>query len=235
MKPTPPMPLIHGSTRADRHAGGDRRVDGVAALAQDRGADLGRPAVLGHDDALAAHRLLGESSLAVSATRSSTLLTLLGATVAGPDLATNPVRLQGGRAEERSDAGVTELNQIDLRALTTGNKRAWDAFVTAAAPLINAVVRRTLVVLSAERGGRHGCRPGRVRPALRQGLPAAEDLRSGPRRPRRPGWPWSSRSCAVDHARRRRQATQPLDEVPGSRPWGSRTGMSKSSRFPEGF
>ena len=39
---------------------------------------------------------------------------------------------------------MTELNQIDLRTLVTGNKRAWDSFVTAAAPLINAVVRRTL-------------------------------------------------------------------------------------------
>ena len=27
---------------------------------------------------------------------------------------------------------MTELNQIDLQALATGNKRTWDAFVTAA-------------------------------------------------------------------------------------------------------
>ena len=40
--------------------------------------------------------------------------------------------------------GVAELNQIDLQALTRGDKRTWDAFVLAAAPLINAVVRRTL-------------------------------------------------------------------------------------------
>ena len=39
---------------------------------------------------------------------------------------------------------MTELNQIDLRALVAGNKRTWDSFVAAAAPLINAVVRRSL-------------------------------------------------------------------------------------------
>ena len=39
---------------------------------------------------------------------------------------------------------MTELNQIDLGTLATGNKRAWDNFVVLAAPLINAVVRRAL-------------------------------------------------------------------------------------------
>ena len=39
---------------------------------------------------------------------------------------------------------MTELNQTDLRVLTTGNKRAWDTFVVAAAPVINAVVRRAM-------------------------------------------------------------------------------------------
>ena len=39
---------------------------------------------------------------------------------------------------------MTELNQTDLQTLVTGNKRAWDTFVAAAAPLINAVVRRTM-------------------------------------------------------------------------------------------
>jgi hypothetical protein len=39
---------------------------------------------------------------------------------------------------------VTELSQIDLRSLATGHKRTWDAFVVAASPLINAVVRRSL-------------------------------------------------------------------------------------------
>ena len=38
---------------------------------------------------------------------------------------------------------MTELSQIDLRSLATGHKRTWDAFVLAASPLINAVVRRT--------------------------------------------------------------------------------------------
>ena len=39
---------------------------------------------------------------------------------------------------------MTELSQIDLRSLAAGHKRTWDAFVTAASPLINAVVRRSL-------------------------------------------------------------------------------------------
>ena len=39
---------------------------------------------------------------------------------------------------------MTELNQIDLRALAAGSKRTWDTFVVAATPLINAVVRRAL-------------------------------------------------------------------------------------------
>ena len=108
---------------------------------------------------------------------------------------------------------MTELNQIDLRALATGNKRAWDAFVAAAAPLINAVIRRTLAsyrlseedVMDAAQD---------VRPAVRQRLPAAQDLRSGARRPVDLAG-GGFRSSAVDHARRRRrQATTPIDDVP---------------------
>lgn len=41
--------------------------------------------------------------------------------------------------------GVTELNQVDLRALAAGDKRTWDGFVVAATPLIVTVVRRTPV------------------------------------------------------------------------------------------
>ena len=110
-------------------------------------------------------------------------------------------------------AGVTELNQIDLRTLLSGNKRAWDGFVAAAAPLINAVVRRTLT-------------PYRL--AEDDVLDAAQDvfvrLCAGDYRllktydPARAGLStWLAvvaRSCAIDHARRRRQATMPLDDVP---------------------
>ena len=46
---------------------------------------------------------------------------------------------------------MTELNQIDLRALAAGSKRTWDAFVVAATPLINAVVRRAPTRSPAER------------------------------------------------------------------------------------
>ena len=107
---------------------------------------------------------------------------MLAATVAGPDFATNPVRLQGGRPR-RKIAGVTELNQIDLQALATGNKRAWDAFVERRRTVDQCRRPPHARFIPAERRRRDGCRPGRVRPAVRQRLPTAQDLRSGPRRP----------------------------------------------------
>lgn len=109
--------------------------------------------------------------------------------------------------------GVAELNQIDLQALTRGDKRTWDAFVMAAAPLINAVVRRTLtsyrvggddVMDAAQDVFVRLCaqefRLLKTYDATRAGLPT-----------------WLSvvaRSCAIDHMRRRRQATEPIDDVP---------------------
>ena len=108
---------------------------------------------------------------------------------------------------------MTELNQIDLQTLMSGNKRAWDSFVTAAAPLINAVVRRALTsyglneedVMDAAqdvfvRLCANDYRLLKTYDATRAGLST-----------------WLavvSRSAAVDHARRRRQATLPLDDVP---------------------
>jgi RNA polymerase sigma factor (sigma-70 family) len=108
---------------------------------------------------------------------------------------------------------VTELNQIDLRPLLKGDKRAWDGFVTAAAPLINAVVRRALAsyrlseddVMDAAqdvfvRLCANDYRLLRTYDAARASLST-----------------WLaviSRSAAIDHARRRRQATLPIDEVP---------------------
>jgi RNA polymerase sigma factor (sigma-70 family) len=108
---------------------------------------------------------------------------------------------------------VTDLNQIDLQTLLKGDKRAWDGFVTAAAPLINAVVRRALAsyrlseddVMDAAqdvfvRLCANGYRLLRTYDAARASLST-----------------WLaviSRSAAIDHARRRRQATLPIDEVP---------------------
>jgi RNA polymerase sigma factor (sigma-70 family) len=110
---------------------------------------------------------------------------------------------------------VSELNQIDLRALTTGSKRAWDAFVAAAAPLINAVVRRTLAT---------------YRVSEDDVLDAAQDVfvrlcandyrllkTYDPARAGISTWlAVVSRSAAIDHIRRRRQATEALDDVPES-------------------
>jgi len=109
--------------------------------------------------------------------------------------------------------GVAELNQIDLRALATGNKRAWDSFVVAAAPLINAVIRRTLASYRlSEEDVMDAAQDVFVRLC-------ANDFRLlktyDPARAGLSTWlAVVSRSSAVDHARRRRQATQPLDEVP---------------------
>lgn len=108
---------------------------------------------------------------------------------------------------------MTELNQIDLRTLVSGNKRAWDDFVTAAAPLIHAVVRRTLApyrlgdddVMDAAQDVFVRLCAGDYR-LLKTYDPARAGLST-----------WLavvSRSCAIDHARRRRQATLPIDEVP---------------------
>ena len=108
---------------------------------------------------------------------------------------------------------MADLQQIDLRALAAGNKRTWDAFVAAAAPLINAVVRRTLAsyrlteddVLDAAQDVFVRLCANDFR-LLKTYDPARAGLST-----------WLAvvaRSAAVDHARRRRQATQPLDEVP---------------------
>jgi RNA polymerase sigma factor (sigma-70 family) len=107
---------------------------------------------------------------------------------------------------------VTELNQVDLRSLAAGNKRAWDQFVTAAAPLINAVVRRTLATYRlSEEDVMDSAQDVFVRLCaneyrlLKTYDPARASLST-----------WLavvSRSAAIDHARRRRQATTPLDDV----------------------
>ena len=109
--------------------------------------------------------------------------------------------------------GVAELNQIDLQALTRGDKRTWDAFVLAAAPLINAVVRRTL---SAHRVGEDDVMDAAQDVFVRL---CAQDFRLlktyDPDRAGLPTWlSVVSRSCAIDHLRRRRQATEPIDDVP---------------------
>jgi RNA polymerase sigma factor (sigma-70 family) len=110
---------------------------------------------------------------------------------------------------------VTELNQIDLRSLAAGHKRTWDAFVMAASPLINAVVRRSLST---------------YRLSEDDVLDAAQDVfvrlctndfrllkTYDPARAGLSTWlAVVARSAAVDFARRRRQATAPIDDVPES-------------------
>lgn len=108
---------------------------------------------------------------------------------------------------------MTELNQIDLGTLTTGNKRAWDGFVRAAAPLINAVVRRSL---SSYRLNEDDVMDAAQDVFVRL---CANDFRLlktyDPARAGLSTWlAVVSRSAAVDHARRRRHATTPIDDVP---------------------
>ena len=119
------------------------------------------------------------------------------------------------RTDNERIAGVTELSQIDLRSLATGHKRTWDAFVTAASPLIHAVVRRTLATYRSNED---------------DVMDAAQDVflrlcannfrllqTYDPARAGLSTWlAVVARSAAVDFARRRRQATSPIDEVPES-------------------
>jgi RNA polymerase sigma factor (sigma-70 family) len=108
---------------------------------------------------------------------------------------------------------VSELNQIDLRALATGNKRTWDAFVVAAAPLINSVIRRALATYRlSEEDVMDAAQDVFVRLC-------AKDFRLlktfDPARAGLSTWlAVVARSAAVDHARRRRQSTTPIDDVP---------------------
>ena len=108
---------------------------------------------------------------------------------------------------------MTELNQTDLQALAAGNKRTWDAFVAASAPLINAVVRRTLATYRlSEDDVMDAAQDVYVRLCAREFrlLKTYDPARAGLST-------WLAvvtRSTAVDYARRRRQATQPIDEVP---------------------
>lgn len=110
---------------------------------------------------------------------------------------------------------MTDLSQIDLAALANGNKRAWDAFVVASAPLINAVVRRTLAGSRvSEEDVTDAAQDVYVRLCANQFrlLKTYDPARAGLST-------WLAvvtRSTSVDYARRRRQATQPIDDVPES-------------------
>src|SRR5260370_41973280 len=143
MKPTPPMPLIHGSTAP-------------IAMPVATAASMALPPLRNIPAPTSAALQFWATTTPLPCTAGLLIFccpvsdSLINAslcdcelTVAGPDFATNPDKLLCGRAQY-GNAGVTELNQIDLRALAAGSKRTWDAFVVAATPLINAVVRRAL-------------------------------------------------------------------------------------------
>jgi RNA polymerase sigma factor (sigma-70 family) len=110
---------------------------------------------------------------------------------------------------------VTELTQIDLRSLAAGHKRTWDAFVRAASPLIGAVVRRSL---STYRLSEDDVMDASQDVFVRL---CANDFRLlktyDPARAGLSTWlAVVARSAAVDYARRRRQPTAPIDDVPES-------------------
>ncbi len=117
------------------------------------------------------------------------------------------------RTDAEWNAGVSDLNQIDLPALAKGDKRTWDSFVVASTPLINTVVRRTL---ASYRLGEEDVMDAAQDVYVRL---CANDFRLlktyDPARAGLSTWlAVVSRSSAIDHARRRRQATTPLDDVP---------------------
>ncbi|WIM13153.1 sigma-70 family RNA polymerase sigma factor [Enhydrobacter sp.] len=108
---------------------------------------------------------------------------------------------------------MTELGQIDLRSLTAGHKRTWDAFVQAAAPLIHAVVRRSL---NSHRLGEDDVLDTAQNVFVRL---CANDFRLlktyDPARAGLSTWlAVVARSAAVDFLRRRRQATTAIDDIP---------------------
>ncbi len=108
---------------------------------------------------------------------------------------------------------MTDLKQTDLRALMSGNKRAWDGFVVASAPLIHAVVRRALATY---RLGEDDVMDAAQDVYVRL---CATDFRLlktyDPARAGLSTWlAVVARSAAIDHARRRRQVTSPIDGVP---------------------
>ncbi len=108
---------------------------------------------------------------------------------------------------------MSDLNQIDLRALAVGNKRTWDQFVLASTALINAVVRRSLSTYRlSEEDVMDAAQDVYVRLC-------ANDYRLlktyDPARAGLSTWlAVVARSSAIDHARRRRQSTTPIDDVP---------------------
>lgn len=108
---------------------------------------------------------------------------------------------------------MTDLNQIDLRSLAAGHKRTWDAFVLAASPLINAVVRRAL---SSYRASEDDVMDAAQDVFVRL---CANDFRLlktyDPARAGLSTWlAVVARSAAIDFARRRRQMATPIDDVP---------------------
>jgi RNA polymerase sigma-70 factor (ECF subfamily) len=112
-----------------------------------------------------------------------------------------------------ASAIVTALDDIDLGALLAGDKRTWDRFVAAAAPLIHAVARRVVSAhgLSAEEAG-DAAQDVFVRLCANE-----RRLMKSYDRSRASLATWLAviaRSCAVDHLRRRRQPTAALDDVP---------------------
>jgi RNA polymerase sigma factor (sigma-70 family) len=112
-----------------------------------------------------------------------------------------------------ASAIVTALDDIDLSALLAGDKRTWDRFVAAAAPLIHAVARRVVSAhgLSAEEAG-DAAQDVFVRLCANE-----RRLMKSYDRSRASLATWLAviaRSCAVDHLRRRRQPTAALDDVP---------------------
>src|SRR6476659_3541620 len=118
MKPTPPMPLIQGSSAP-------------IAMPVATAASIALPPLRRISAPTSAARLFWATTTPLPRTACLVIFncrvsdSLINAscdfapTVAGRHLATNPDRLLCGR-NERRDAGVTDLTQIDLRSLAAG-------------------------------------------------------------------------------------------------------------------
>src|SRR4051794_4136877 len=143
MKPTPPMPLIHGSSAP-------------IAMPVATAASIALPPLRRISAPTAAARLFWATTTPLPRTGCFVIFNCrvsdslihrvlrFRAHCSGASYSHKPCYTAVRTVMKDGTQGVMELSQIDLQSLAAGHKRTWDAFVVAASPLINAVVRRAL-------------------------------------------------------------------------------------------